>query len=302
MKVAIYIFGLTTLASEVIFVFGQAIKSDFIDIGDNHEKIRKVFRESSIVNVLLKNYQQPEGVIKWLDGILGEGNASFVVFNIANSSYHEHFMKNCANFQSDISIRTAYHERVLKKVYSQTFYGFDSDLSLQMENNTAPDEKKFEEKFATFLDDWRRFKHAGYIVFTSLENLDTYIGCLTNRYGSFLFVIDEKFKNENYMKQVEEIFRKAWEKVRSFKIFVLIDRRVLTFNPFKRNDNTYGKMRDFKDLYTDEELKKMNGYPLYVEIFWSVFSITPTSKFESFKGPDIDATKMIIERMNTTCE
>lgn len=295
MKLIIYTLCWTTLN-----VFGQLIKSDFIDIGDNHERIKKVFRESSIVNVLLKSFDQPEGVIRWLNEIIGDGKVSFVVFNIANASYHDFFMDNCLSFQSNPTARIAYHERVLKHTYSKSFDGYESDLSLKL-NNSAADEKKIAEKFAKVLDDWRLFKYGGYIIFSSLENLNTLIGCLCNRYGTFLFIIDREVKISNYLKIINEIFRKAWESLGSFKIFILINKQLLTFNPYKITNNTYGGARHFKDLYTDEDLKQMNGYPFYVEIFWSAFSLTPGDKFENFKGPDIDVTRMLQQRLNATC-
>jgi hypothetical protein len=302
MNAIIYVLCLISLASSTLCVFGRIIKSDFVDIGDNHERIRKVFRESSIVNVLLKSFEQPEGVIKWINGILGEGNVSFVVFNIANASYHDFFMENCVKFQSDPAIRDAYHERVLKLTYSKTFDGYESDFSLQLANNTSPDEKKVIEGFARVLDNWRKFKFDGYLIFTSMEDIETLIGCLGNRYGTFLFIIDREVKNVNYFNTIDEIFRRAWKNLGNFKIFILINQQIYTFNPYKFQNNTFGGTRNFKHLYTDEELKQINGYPFYVEVFWSAFSITPGPKFEQFKGPDIDVTRMLYQRLNATCE
>lgn len=297
----IYIF-LLTLTSSTWWVFGRVINSDFIDIGDNHERIRKVFCESSIVTVLLKSFKQPEGVIKWINGILGEGNVSFVVFNIANASFHDFFMDNCVNFQNDKTIRISYYERVLKNTYSRTFDGYESNLSLQATNKRAPGEKTIQEEFAKLLDDWSKFKIGGYIIFTSFEDLNTLMGCLCNRYGTFLFIIDEKVNDSNYLKIVDEIFHKTWKRLGSFKVFIFINQQILTFNPYKFYNNTFGDTRRFEDLYTDEHLKQINGYPLNVEIFWSAFSITPGNNFKDFNGPDIDVTRMIYERMNATCK
>lgn len=302
MNVANYVLYLTTLASCNLFVFGQVIKSDFIDIGNNHERIRKVFRESSIVNVLLKSFEQPEGVIRWLNGIFGEGNVSFVVFNIANASNRDFFMANCLQFQSDPTFRISYHDRVLKNTYSHFFGGYESDLSSQLTNITTPEEKRVKDEFIKLLDKWRKFKLDGYIIFSSMEDIEKLIGCLVNRYGTFLFIVDREVENLNYFNTIDEIFRKAWKDYKNFKFFILVKKKIFTFNPYKFHNNSFGLTREFRDLYTDEDLKQMNGYPLYVEIFWSAFSIFSGPKFEQFQGPDIDATKMIYQRMNATCE
>lgn len=296
MKSIIYSLCLTLSASSTLCVFGQDTKSEFIDIGDNHERIRKVFSESSTVNVLLKSFQQPEGVMKWLYGVLGEGNASFVVFNIANISSHKTFIENCEKFQSDPSIRIVYHERVLKETYSKTFEGFHSS---QIANNSTPDNKKIPERFAQGLDKWRTFKQSGYIIFTSLEDLETLIGCLFNRYGSFLFIIDREVKNSDYLKFLDDIFHKVWKDFGNFKIFVLIKKELLTFNPFKKTGKGFGSIKTFTNFYTDEDLKVINGYPLLVEIFWSVFSIELGKKFS---GPDVEVMNLLIKKLNSTCE
>lgn len=171
-----------------------------------------------------------------------------------------------------------------------------------MGENSTPDEKRIKEEFANVLDDWRKFKFGGYLIFTSLEDIETLIGCLCNRYGTFLFIIDKEVNNLNYFKTVDEIFRKAWKILGSFKIFILVNKQILTFNPYKLQNNSFGGTRNFKGLYTDEDLKQMNGYPLLVEIFWSAFSLAPGDKFATFKGPDIDVTRMLYQRLNATCE
>lgn len=273
-------------------------KSDLYDIGANHERVRNFFQECSTMNVLLRTFEQPESVINWLDGIFGAGNKSFVVFNIANQLNLEKFHEQCVIFQSDDSNRIAYLERALKKSYG-SIKGYEM---MEGELNLADD--KFKEQFAEFLDKWRTFRHEGFILFTSLENLERYIGCLGNRHGTFLFIIVSTVIDANYKQLVEKVMASAWKSFGNFKVSVLVNRLLFTYNPFKRvNNHTYGSIKIFENLYTDSDLRHINLYPLRVEIFWSAFSLTHGgSDIKKFKGPDIDVTLMIARRLNSSCE
>lgn len=274
-------------------------KSDLYDIGANHERIQNYFQECSTLNVLLRNFEQPEGVINWLDGILGTGNKSFVVFNIANRSDHEKFHEQCMIFQSNPSIRVAYLERELKKSY-RNIKGFElleSELNLAVTNG-------INEEFSEMLDKWRILRHEGYILFTSLENLEYYVECLGNRHGTFLFIVVSAINDKNYKQKVEEIFRLAWKSFGNFKVAILVNRQLFTYNPFKRVANgTYGAIKLFQGLYTDDDLTHINLYPLNVEIFWSAFSLTHgNADIKKFKGPDVNVTMMIANRLNSSCK
>lgn len=293
------------ILSFIAFVFAnETIKSDLYEIGANHERIRKVFRECSTLSVLLRNYEQPEGVINWLDEIFGTGNMSFAVFNIANGSDHESFLEQCVNFQGNSSIRTAYHERAFRKTYSnygdmKGFDVFENELNLVV-SETAFTFEKSRENFAEILDKWRFFRHEGFILFTTLENLEIYLGCLGSRHGTFLFIIVTTINDKNYMKTVEKFFVSAWKMFGNFKVFILINRQILTYSPFNRVFNdAFGEIKVFEHLFTDDDLRQINGHPLNVEIFYSAYSVG-NEKTNNFRGPDVDATYMIAARLNST--
>lgn len=304
------------ILSFISFVHSSSfVANNVYDIGNNHEKIRKVFQECSALNVLLRSYEQPEGVINWLDNIFGNGGISFVVLNFWNASDHESFLEQCKLYNTNTSFRLAYHEQAFKKKYSSygDMKGFEvydnefnvSPLSKTSETSVVLTYEEIKESFAEILDKWRTFRHEGSILFVSLENLEHYVGCLGSRSGTFLFIIISQTNDDKKeIKMVEKVFEKAWKLFANFKLFILVNQQIFSYNPYKRVNNSFGSIKVFKTLYTDDNLKHINGYPLNVELFYSVFSATngkDESDIKSFKGPDVNVTLMIAQLLNSTC-
>lgn len=290
-----------------------------IGSSENYEKIREIFHKSSIVSVLLRNYEQPEGVISWLEmDVFGKKNKTFVVFNFASFNKHEEWIDSCIEYLQDPSRKTTYYERVYQKTNPKIerisnlhiFDDFEPEADPQAPVINAITMEKNQEKFANGLDKWWKFSYGGYILFCQLDTLDFYVGCLVNRAGTFLIIIDEDIgvESESFMTALNATFHKSWRSTNNLKLHILIDKKVFTFNPFERTrvngTSLFGAVKLFENLMTEDELKRINGYPLFIDIFWSAFSIS-TSNFtsyelKSFKGPDIDVTRMIGKQINAT--
>ncbi|XP_070495744.1 uncharacterized protein [Chironomus tepperi] len=294
-----------------------SIKSKpFIDIAiaENSRKIQKVFQKTSTITVLLKNYEQPEGMIKWLESIFGgSGNKSFVVHSFPSDEGKREWMKECGDYLSNPGNKVAYGERVYQLKYGSTgtkgpqLEEFESELDPQAAPNTKTSFQVLE-KFAHGLDKWWKFHYAGYIIFSTFYGLDYYTGCLFNRAGTFLFVIHESIEeNENYLEVINSTFYKAWQMVGNIKLYILINKQILIFNPFDRNnDGKFGKIKlfDEENLFIEETLDDLNGYPMNIEMFWSAFSTATDGfknlDFRTYRGPDADVAKMLTQRMNAS--
>jgi hypothetical protein len=66
-----------------------------IDIGQNREKIVNIFDQISTLSVLLKNYEQPEGIVQLLESFFEFGHQSFVIFNFAEPESFEEWKEHC---------------------------------------------------------------------------------------------------------------------------------------------------------------------------------------------------------------
>lgn len=291
-----------------------------LDIGvdENSNKIRKIFEKTSSINVLLKNYEQPEGMINMLENIFGEkANKSFVVFSFPSETRRREWLDECGVFLSNPNLKVAYLERVYQKSYASL--NPEKGLKFEEEFEHEPDPLaiqnpaasiQVQEKFAKGLDKWRKFHYSGHIIFSTLYALEFHIGCLINRSGTFLFIIDNLINvtRKYYLDMIESTFRKAWTNNANLKLHILINKEIFTFNPFEWNndDKNYGLIEIFneKNILLDENVKDLNGYPLNIEMFWSVFSVSTdnfkTLNFNNYRGPDSDVAKMIVERMNAT--
>jgi len=307
------------LGMHIVYAAFSIKSKPFIDIGsaENSRKIQKIFQKTSTITVLLKNYEQPEGMIKWLESIFGgNGNKSFVVHSFSSDDAKRDWMKECGDYLSNPGNKIAYGERVYQLKYastgtkaSQLEEEFEPELDPQAAQSTTTSFQALE-KFANKLDKWWKFHYAGYIIFSTFYGLDYYTGCLFNRGGTFLFIIHESIdEKENYLEVINSTFHKAWKMVGNIKLHILINKQIYIFNPFERNnDGKFGKIKlfDVENLFSEESLKSLNGYPLNIEMFWSVFSISTDSfktfNFNTYRGPDADVANMLTQRMNATSE
>jgi hypothetical protein len=307
MKAIICFLPLLAVASTMLHTESKLL----IDIGDNHGKIREIFRPTNTISVLLRNFEMPENVIVSLDSIFGSGNKSFVVFNFASKHDHNEWIEMCRDYMSDPSMRVLYYERVFqqthgKSEFPQTFHHFEDFMpEVDPQAPIVINDDTLHEQFAEGLDRWFKYISSGYILFSTLDEVELYIGCLYSRAGTFLFIIEE-CEEKNFTKNfqhLESIFAKAWKLTHNLKFHILINQTVFCFYPFEKSGTSYGVVDVFERLQSDEDLKQINGHPLNVEMFYSVFSVNKPDdsyELENFSGPDADVGRLLGEQMNAT--
>lgn len=222
-----------------------------LDIGDKRDEIVNIFKNVSTLTVLLKNFEQPEGIIHFLNNIFGFGVQSFVVFNFSDEESYTEWIKHCKLFLNDSATRTAYYERFFMKSHKpgkkrtldffEDFEPNNSEIAtgnsldprspLSFEGNLN---KVIQENFAESLDRWFSFRKNGYVLICRLEEFKLYLGCLLNRSGTFLIIIENEVQppNSTSFLQIAEIMRKAWNYATNLKLFILIFRELYVLNPF----------------------------------------------------------------------
>lgn len=305
------------------FVLGKFLKPSevLIDIGENREKIVRIFNKVSTLNVLLKNYEQPEGIVQLLETIFQFGHQSFVIFNFSESESYAEWIEHCKIFRNDSSIRTIYYERFYHKTHERQkpkrnldfFEDFEPDIKLLHEDSIDPQSPiasspiRLQESFAEGLDKWFTYRQSGFVLISTFDALDVYLGCLLNRGGTFLIIIEkDSYDDEKHLENVSMLLKKAWRVSTNLKLFVLISREVYILNPFVIDANTksFGMLEKLPDEEVSQEWKDLNGYPMSVEIFESAYSVPSegnfTGKLDSFRGPDVEVARFIQQQMNVS--
>lgn len=285
------------------------------NVDENARKISQIFKKTFTIHLLLKSYEQPEGILDTLENIFGgNGNKAFVVFNFITSSQRRDWINECGDYLSVPDNKVVYYERLYQKLYGDT----NPSKGLRFEEEFRPERDpqaavltsvtsvQVQEEFARKLDDWRIFQNTGYIIFTSIHALEYYVGCIFNRGGTFLFIIDDVRNNEDHMDKINETFSNAWNRVNNLRMYILVNQEIFTFNPFKKVNGKFGVTEKFdeENILIEENLKDLNGYPLRIEMFWSVFSVPKDGRSSQnlslYHGPDVTVAKMLTERMNLT--
>lgn len=208
-----------------------------------------------------------------------------------------------------------YYERLYQKTHDslkkrKSFDFFDDSESVvdedmvDQQSPLAAIPLKLHESFAESLDQWFSFKYAGFILFSSFESLDVYLGCLLNRAGTFLIIVETE-SNEKHLDNVLVLLKKAWKFSENRKVFLLIAREVFVLNPFviDANGEKFGILEKLPDGKVNRECENFNGYPMNVEIFTSAYSIPNgnfTGKLDSFRGPDVEVARFIQQQMNVS--
>jgi len=299
-------------------------RADQINIGDNRAKVVKIFEKVSTLNILVKNYKQPEGVATFVEDIFDIGLQTFVIFNFFDDEDYEEWLDQCINFRNT-SVRTQYHERFYRKTHDVDGkktsldaiedFEFESTVKHETESDpqaaVSPTHIGLLESFADDLDRWFTYRRGGYIVICTFDWFDVYLGCLVNRGGTFLFIIDGQVDTEVNLTDVTVILKKAWKTTTNLKIFVLIFNEIYVLNPFgfDQKCESYGKLEQLSDdCEIEQEFKNLNGFPMNVEIFHSAYSIpsmnTSTDEFngklDSFIGPDVKVARFVEKQLNVS--
>lgn len=281
-------------------------------IADNREKIERIFRKVSTLNILLKSYDQPEGILQSLGEIFKLGELSFVVFNFESEVARREWKKNCQEFKDDPELKTTYYEmfyqKSRKKILDSKYNHFEADsMDPQVSPAHQPSEavRSVSDSFANILDSWSSFRKGGFILFCSFEELSLFLGCLMNRSGTFLFIINSVEDNRT-LQELCVILNTSWKSSTNLKLFVLIFNEIYSLNPFEidKATQTFGILETFsgKDEIKKHSFRNLNRYPMNVDMFYSAYSVTRgenfTGKLNTFRGPDVKVAEFIEEQMN----
>lgn len=154
-----------------------------------------------------------------------------------------------------------------------------------------------------FRENWDEVINTGYIIQTNSNYLRMLMDCLVNPVGTFLFILEDGITLEEYEQFIAQNFRNAWRNIGSYDIHILIDKKIITFDPFLMNNLT----KNHGSIVLSSERKKdlfrnLNKYPLRIEIIWSTYSVPKysekTKKLKYYYGADVETVKCLKKIMN----
>lgn len=273
-------------------------------IGEKREQIVDIFQNVSTLSIFLKNYEQPKGLAQFLESIFGA--MSFSVNNFSDEETYKEWIENCRAFKNNTAAKTAYYERLFLKSHDPT--SKDSESTADPINAIPTSKEILQESFAERLDRWFTFRKSGFILFCPFTALELYLGCLLNRGGTFLFIIEENSEKGNQIKDVAEILRRAWQSSTNLKLFVLIYRELYVLNPFAIDDtsNRFGVLEKLSNRAINRNFRTFNDYPMNIELFYSAYSVTKgknfTGKLDMYFGPDAEVARFIQSQLNVSSE
>lgn len=284
----------------------------------NYDKIKSIFKTTQIINLLLKNFEQSEGMIEQLNSVFGSVEKTFVVFNFQNNEEVSEWSEQCEQFSEDHRHRTLYYERLYKKThepFSSSSHDSMNDNDDNLENlpnvdymdPQAPAWIKsltpMHEQFTDGLDLWYTFRYSGYIIFVTRNMLQHFISCLVNRSGKFLVVIEDTEDNSNGIEEITKVLKNSWKLNGNLNVYVLNHRSVYHYSPFAIQNKDFGLLKQFEMNDNLETFRNLNGYEFHVELFNSAYSVsngTQTIHLNSFYGPDVSVAELIQKQMNVT--
>lgn len=283
----------------------------------NYDKIKSIFKTTQIINLLLKNFEQSEGMIEQLNSVFGSVEKTFVVFNFQNNEKVSEWSEQCEQFSEDHRHRTLYYERLYKKTHepfpSSSDFMNDNDDNLENlpnEDYMDPQARAWtksltpmHEQFTDGLDLWYTFRYSGYILFVTRNMLQHFISCLVNRSGKFLVVIEDTENNSNDTEEISKVLKNSWKLNGNLNVYVLNHRSVYHYSPFAIQNKDFGLLKQFEMNDNLETFRNLNGYEFYVELFNSAYSVsngTQTIHLNSFYGPDVSVAELIQKQMNVT--
>lgn len=322
------VFTSSVIVVGVVLTSANLVRSQFftpsdilVDIGENREQIQKIFEKVSTINVLLKNYEQPEGIVQSLENIFKFGWQTFIIFNFSDEDDYQGFIKHCKMFDIDPAAKTLYYERVYQKGREispvkrtlQFFEDFEpseenfEEILADPQSPVATEKVALPESFSEALDRWYTYRLSGFVIVCPYDAFIVYIGCLVSRGGTYLFIIEKSSEKQNQLEDVTEDLKKAWKSTTNVKLFVLIFEELYIVNPFEIDENTrsFGILEKLSDgEMVERNLKNLNKYPMNVDIFYSAYSVPKSqnysSELNSFYGPDVQAARFIEEQMNVS--
>ncbi|KAL5277198.1 hypothetical protein ACFFRR_002428 [Megaselia abdita] len=139
-----------------------------------------------------------------------------------------------------------------------------------------------------------------YVVTCSMDNLKVVANKFARKAGLFFFVITDAITREDFT----EIFRDLWRRQGVFRVYLLTVVGIFLYDPFFYDNNgNYGQIVDIEKRNLTTIFKDMNGYPLRVQIFRSVYSKIEFDESKRVKravGADAKVAYLLAEKMNYT--
>ena len=314
MRTFVCIFALLSFSVDCKFLKKSEVLTD---ITENRERIVKIFEEVSTLSVLLRNYEQPGYLMQLLEKTFEFGDKAFAIFNFSDEDKYENWIEHCESFFNETSIQMIYYERFYQKYHEPKSFmpaiDFFEEKEVRMKEpeyfdkpNSNTSSEILSEKFADGLDKWFMFRKSGFVLICPFDTFELYLGCLINRSGTFLFIIEKDSNMGTELNEIETILKKMWHRRSNLKIFVLIFKEFYVLNPFdvNKDTNTFGILEKFTEQKLKRSFKNLNGYPINVEMFDSAYSVARdenfTNKLDFFYGPDVEVAHFIKSQMNVS--
>lgn len=166
-------------------------------------------------------------------------------------------------------------------------------------------------------------EHNDFIIFTSRKSLESALHCFVHPLSRFLLIVTNNDSNSTLSSLspsiIMHLLNTTWMSNGALKVFISASNynknnnnnnenyTVYMFNPFHRNeDGSFGKLNSFVNFtfnVGEGELKRLNGYPIRVELFSSTYAIPlrkPAATLEDFYGPEVDVAKLVGKFWNSS--
>ena len=237
--------------------------------------VREIFLTSATISVL---HVEAEAI---------STNLQFNVFtqfkagekSIVNLKVSNDVLKECAQFRSD-----------------------ESFAHLELSANTTNIENNAN-MCKIFMRFWEL--EIGHIIYASASCLQSSLLSVVNSLGTFLIVLDDVIEEE----EILNILTLYWKHSGALKVFILVCRKIYSFDPFAINlantSRKYGELIKYSTKPKEETFKDLNGYQLNLEMFSSSYSNKyPSMKgnhLSEFFGPDAEMARFLETYMNFTC-
>lgn len=137
-----------------------------------------------------------------------------------------------------------------------------------------------------------------YVVSCSMDNLRVVSNKFAKKSGLFFFVILDAFHKNTFT----DIFRDLWRRRAVFKIYLLTVVGIFIYDPFTYDKTgNFGKIVNIQKRNLSTIFKDMNGYPMRVQIFRSVYSkvvLDESNHVKYVEGADAKVAYLLSEIMN----
>lgn len=149
-------------------------------------------------------------------------------------------------------------------------------------------------------DSTKIYNRENYVVACNMDNLKAVANKFAKRAGLFFFVILDAIDREAFT----NIFRELWRRDYVFRIYLLTVIGIFLFDPFSHDQfGNYGQIVNVEARNLTTIFQDMNGYPLRIQIFRSVYSkvfLDSDNNVLKATGADSKVAYLLAEKMNYT--